>query len=442
MIVNVVVKQVQHVENLSISIDLSKNQLIGVVGRNGIGKTTMIKALMNLHSADTFKKTSSDAIFRPDSNIEYNIDGQRFTFSYDRGISSLNSKQVVPETVRALIDVELPLPFGQRFNFYQSISSADDDIRQAIVLEDYERPEELILFLNEIYSGDKFNNLVEIKIKGVPHYCIALEESRYIREDYLSSGEYFIINLYRKIQSRCKLIVIDEIDLSLDAAAQVNLIEKLRDFCKKYQVNILFTTHSLAMMQTLLDGELYQMRDGDSGIEVLPESYAFIKSTLFGFKGWDRYILTEDIVLSRFLSFIIKKYCGDIFYEYKIIHVGAATSVVDLMLRNAKEGYLSSAENVMTVLDGDQRNEKYAQRDKVIFIPIESVEKELAVHYRSGNIPSLGPNSPADPKKIYEKLKKRKLMTDTKIFEYLCSANEPKIIELAKLLEAFLSPAM
>lgn len=440
MIINVAIKQIQHIENLFFSIDLSKNQLMGIVGRNGIGKTTLMKALLNLRSADTFKKTSSDTIFRQESIVEYDIDGTKIFFSFDKAISSLNSKQTIPDEVRSLIDVELPLPFGQRFNFYQSISSADAEIRKAIVLEDHQRPGELISFLNDIYNTNKFDDLVEIRLKSIPHYCITLPDSRYIREDYLSSGEYFLINLYRKIQSRCKLIVIDEIDLSLDAVAQVHLVRKLRDFCKQYEVNILFTTHSLAMMQTLTSGELFQMRNGDTGIEVFPESYAFIKSTLFGFKGWDRYVLTEDIVLSRFISFIIRKYCGDIFYEYKIIHVGAATSVVDLMLRNAKEEYLSTAENVRAILDGDQRAEKYAKKDGVFFIPIESVEKELFVHYKNGKLPSLGANPPNDPKKIYQKLIKRKLMTEAKIFEYICAAHEPKIVEFAKELSAFLSP--
>ena len=44
-----------------------------------------------------------------------------------------------------------------------------------------------------------------------------------------------------------KLIVIDEIDISLDAAAQAKLVEQLRLSCQKYAVNIVFTTHSLTL---------------------------------------------------------------------------------------------------------------------------------------------------------------------------------------------------
>ncbi|MET3105629.1 ABC-type dipeptide/oligopeptide/nickel transport system ATPase subunit [Oxalobacteraceae bacterium GrIS 2.11] len=441
MKLDIQIKNIQHIDSLSFSIDISKNKLVGIVGRNGVGKTTLIKALQNLHSADTFKRTSSDSIFRPDSEIKYAIDETEITFSFDPMIGSLNSKQHISDEIRSLIDVELPLPFGQRFNFYQSISSADSEIRKAIVLQDYRIPHELIEFMNDIYDSKKFKNLVEVRFKKTSCYCITLEDNRYIREDYLSSGEYFLINLYRKIQSRCKLIVIDEIDISLDAAAQVHLVRKLRDFCGQYGVNILFSTHSLAMMQTLEDGELHQMRCEDGIVRVVAESYAYIKSTLYGFVGWDRYILTEDILLVRFLEYIIKRYDVNAFYEYKIIYVGAAGSVVDLMRRNSQEKFLSEGENVISILDGDQKLEKYARKPNVFFIPIESIEKELFRFYEDKRLPSLGGYETKDPKKLFKKFVESRVLSATNIFEIICVENDRELSEFAVRLGDFLSPA-
>ncbi|MBV6323444.1 ATP-binding cassette domain-containing protein [Duganella violaceipulchra] len=433
------IRNVQHIKLLEFSVDLERNQLMGIVGRNGVGKTTLMKAIQNLRSADTFLKTSSDRIFSEASAIEYELGDTQINFMYDAALGSLNSKGSISDTLRGIVDVELPMPFGQRFNFYQSISDADSKIRQAVVLQDYSRPVELIEFLNEIYSSNKFDELVEVRVKGIPHYCIILPDNRYIREDYLSSGEFFLINLYRKIQLRCKLIAIDEIDISLDAAAQVHLIEKLREFCTKYEVNVVFTTHSLAMMQTLLDGELYHMREGVDGIEVLPESYAYIKSTLFGFRGWDRYVLTEDKVLMRFLEYVINQFCGDVFYEYKIIYIGAAGSVVDLMRRNEREEFFSKKDHVISVLDGDQREEKYAQGDRILFIPFESVEKEIYSDYMDGKLRLLGNYATNDPKKLFAKFISMKVLSELKIFDYLCSKNEAQVVEFAAHLKDFLS---
>lgn len=58
------------------------------------------------------------------------------------------------------------MPFGQRFNNYQNIMSADMDIRTALILGEYEVPVELISFLSDIYKTNKFNGLVEVSAKG------------------------------------------------------------------------------------------------------------------------------------------------------------------------------------------------------------------------------------------------------------------------------------
>jgi hypothetical protein len=107
-----------------------------------------------------------------------------------------------------------------------------------------------------------------------------------------------------------------------------------------------------------------------------------LKACFLVFAGWDRYILTEDEVLENFLEHVIRKYIPRIFYKYKIIYVGGGSNTVALMDRNASHNFLSSKENVIAILDGDQRGEKYAQRDSGIdFLPWESVEKKLFADY-------------------------------------------------------------
>ncbi|WRL07280.1 hypothetical protein RO494_03640, partial [Pseudomonas aeruginosa] len=43
-----------------------------------------------------------------------------------------------------------------------------------------------------------------------------------------------------------------------------------------------------------------------------------------------------------------------LFFTYQIIHVGGGSNVVDLMRQNSTEGFFSTPENVISVLDGDQ----------------------------------------------------------------------------------------
>lgn len=427
-------------------VDLSLNSLTCIVGKNGVGKTTLIKSLQTLRFADTFTQTSQPGIFKDDSLIKYTIDGLEYRFSYDSDIRSLNSKDIIPNAIKENIDVELPMPYGQRFSFFQTLTKADSEIRSNIVLEDYERPAELIDFLNSIYSTEKFNTLIKLKIKKNEYYCILLEDSRYIREDYLSSGEYLLISVYRKIKTQCKFIVIDEIDISLDAAAQTRLAEKLREFCQIYQVNILFTTHSLALMKTLRNDEIFYLLENNGVIAPTPASYNYIKSILFGFKGWDRYILTEDELLQNLIQYLINKHLPETHFQYKIIYIGGGSSVVDLMRRNSKEEFFSQKTNVISVLDGDQAKEKHAQNFKNVYcIPFDSVEKQIHNDYHNGSLQLLntfgripGMENKQLNKQFYQYVRKQKLISEIEVFDYLCETYKKETQHFCNILRAFL----
>ena len=211
MQLNISINNVQHIDEFQIKLDVSQHGLKCIVGKNGVGKTTIIKCIRNLSISDTFAKTSSDNIFSTDSKITYDINGNAYTFSYDSSTKALELKTPIPTGLRSSVDVELPIPHGTRFNFYQSISAANGAIVKAIAFETYQIPNELIDLLNFIYSTEKFNTLIEVSEKGNSYYALLVgSEGRYIREDYLSSGEFFLISLYRKIKSKKKLIVIDE----------------------------------------------------------------------------------------------------------------------------------------------------------------------------------------------------------------------------------------
>ncbi|PSU84334.1 hypothetical protein C0W42_22150 [Photobacterium kishitanii] len=442
MTLNIKVTDVQHVSSVEFDIPLTVNKLTCIVGKNGVGKTTLIKAIRNFSRTDTFVKTSQDSIFKGNSSIIYSYDSKVFSFLYDEEMKTISCKDQLPEDINNIINVELPMPYGNRFSYFQSISSSDKEIRSKIVLDDYSSPEELILLLNTIYQSNKFDSLAEIEIEGNLFYCLLIEE-RYIREDYLSSGEFFLISLYRKIKSRSKLIVIDEIDISLDASAQVFLVNYLREFCSKYNVSILFTTHSLALMRTLNVDELYYMSSLENGIiKIENQSFNYVKSLLFGFNGWDKYILTEDKTLQNFITYIIKNKCPRIFYECKIIYIGGGHNVVDLMKRNQTEEFLSKSENVISILDGDLRDMKYTRIPSVYFIPFQSVEKELYKEYNleGSTLERVSEERfEADGKKIYKSLIKEGKMNENEIFQYLIDKNLAAIETFKDILTTFLT---
>jgi len=434
------IQSVQHIKFFQLDIDLTAHRLICLVGRNGVGKTTMIRALRNLSSADTFLKTANPQIFNNQSRIEYLADDHAIEFVYDQSIRSLNCKSDIPKEVREAVSAELPMPHGTRFNHFKSASDADSDIRQLLIIAKYSRPTELIDFLTSIYQTSKYEDLAEVTVKGRAYYCIVLDDDRYIREDHLSSGEYFLINLYRAIRGASRLIAVDEIDVSLDPAAQVKLAGWLRDFCTKYGCNILFTTHSLAVMQTLKHSEMSYVEEEGGATIHHPVSYSYAKARLFGFHGWDRYILTEDPVLRDFIEHIIHLHCASTFFRYKVIYIGGGSQVVDLLQRNAKEEFLAEPNSVMAVLDGDQRGTQHAKDPAVHLIPVDSVEKAILHHYYDADFPfKLAKQKKfTGSKDAYNQIVQQKMATTYQLFEYICQKYPAEIEQLARTLGKFL----
>lgn len=379
---------VQHIAHLNAEFDLNE-PVTCIVGRNGCGKTTLIRALRNLVQATTFKDTASPYIFSEESRIDYTLNGKVYSYKYNKRVQALDSYQ--PFSRSSDLRVELPLPYGERFNHYQKLGDIDEELRAKIQLDDYESASDLIMLYERIYdlnfeSQHRFKNLKQVVIKKQTYYFVLLENQNYIREDYFSSGEYFVLSLFRLAQLDNTLIVIDELDISLDAAAQVRLVDLLKPLLTENQSKLLFTTHSLALMKTLAEGELYFMENRGGQVSVEPRSYGYIKSVLFGFIGWDRVILVEDIMAQDYLEWMLRDQEG--LAEYKIIHVGGHSQVVNLFDRAQETNYFNlnrPDENLMCILDGDVAVEgSYAGRQDIEYYPFLSVEKQAKVLYEAG----------------------------------------------------------
>lgn len=149
-IFDVSITNIQHIKELRFSIDLSKNTLTCIAGKNSVGKTTLIRAIKNITSADTFSKTASPYIFNDDSKIQYRIDGNEYSFNYRRKLNTIDSNEIIDEKVKSNIFVELPIPHGIRFNLFQKLSDIDEELRTKISLSQYSIPSDLISFLSKI----------------------------------------------------------------------------------------------------------------------------------------------------------------------------------------------------------------------------------------------------------------------------------------------------
>lgn len=444
MLFQVEIRNVRPLRALTFSLDLDRNAPLCIVGRNGAGKTTLAKAIMNFALADTFRRTTSDGALRNDSVVRYTLGSTSFEFTYDSAVGTLSTRQPVPEQLRSLISVELPIPHGQRFSYFHALAEADNEIRRSIILDDYTKPDELIEFLTHIYGDSRFENLLEVRfLRGACCFYFA-DDGRYIREDYFSSGEFFLVNLFRRLQSGERLIFIDEIDISLDAAAQARLAGELRRLCMKFSVNVVFTSHSLALMQTLQEGELFYLESIGELSAMDERSFAYVNSLLFGFQGWDRYILVEDESAKMVIQHHIDRYCRPTHYSYLIIEVGGAGQVISLLDRNRAQEFLAPANSVMAILDGDQKDKGHAAGVGRYCMPLMSLESAFETVYDHPDFTPRLPDSvtlPAEKgraKALYKAYRRHK--PDMDIVELACSSKSDEIQAFAEqILRPFLS---
>ena len=439
------INHVQHIQDFSFSLDLTQNKITAIVGKNGVGKTLLFKAMQNLVTANTFATTSNKHIFNENSQIIYTIDdAKEYKFSYEPKIETIDLKDSVGEDIVKNISVELPIPFGTRFEF-RRFGEIDSELRRNIISKQFNQPTELIELLNFIYDTDRFENLIEVTIKKKKFYAIVLPDNYYIREDYLSSGEYFIISIYKLIQSRCKLIAIDEIDISLDAMVQVRFLQKIREMIQAYEINLVFTTHSLGLMKTLKSDELFYMEFNNGTCTIENSSYNYIKSLLYGFTDYDKYLLVEDEVLKEFIEFVL---AGEaIFNKYIILPIGGADNVIKLMEKNTYKEVFTKAEHVMSVLDGDKSSTRaYKDRPNILFLPFKSVEKDFYKAYKEGAFGSFSQEQLAsynlqseNAKNIYNMFLRENIKSSQEINQFLTSTKSDKVASFKTTIMEFLN---
>lgn len=370
------IENVKGFSNICIDFDYPESNFIVVTGKNGVGKTTLVKSLSLIKDPSVFQRTSGDKSIDIDSKIEFCLfEHKKITFSYNSQHDSLDTRDSLPD--ERYILSELPIPYGERFKRFSLISSFDSEIRASIASSEYCEADEMIEFLSGVYKSDKFSSLKKVNLGKNDFYIKLKDDDFYIREDHFSSGEFFLIQLYRLIVSDSSLVVIDEVDIALDASAQINLYSALKPLLKKYRTRLIVVSHSLAFMSAVDEGCLYYLEDGENGPTLERRSFGYIKSDLYGFQGRERYILTEDKVLLGFLEYIIKKHITP-FFQYEIIPVGGQPQIDSIAERNDKYSIFGDSDKVVIFIDKDISDKiKYRGPSKVFFSPVDDIEVYL-----------------------------------------------------------------
>ena len=367
------IKNIKGISNLEVDFNYPKSRMIVITGKNGTGKTTVIKAFKLISDIQIYQISSAENSLSPESIVSFSLDGYApFNFTYEAKVKALDTKDELPGEGRVV--AELPIPYGQRFLHFSLVAANDQGLRANIASSDYRPAKELIDFLKSVYSTDKYDRLLSTSVSGREFYFFLLNDDYYLREDHFSSGEYFLIQIYRLLTSGADIVVIDELDVALDASAQTRLFASFKPILKKYNVRMLLISHSLAFMETVDDGGLYYLEATDNAISLAQRSFGYIKSDLYGFYGKERFILTEDKVLSGFIHYIIKTQIA-YFFEYEIIEVGGHPQIDSMAAKNDSSQIFGDSHQVLIVTDKDIFNKlKYEGPIRKYCTPVDDIE--------------------------------------------------------------------
>lgn len=446
------INQIQHLSNLNVSFDFNESKIFCIVSHNGIGKTTLIKSMGILFQPTIFVKTSNPFIFNENSKLLINLDDDVYEYKYNTSIKQIDCNN--PINKQNLGIVELPIPYGKRYGAFSKLNDIDGELRVKIAFKEYSIPAKLIAFLEFIYPYKNFSDLKSVNINGEEYFFKIVGNSNYIREDYFSSGEYFVINLYRIINSETKIVIIDEIDISLDSYAQIRLVKLIKKSSEETNKFFIFTTHSLAMLKSIdeIGIDIYYLENINGVTDLKKRGYSYIKGVMFEFKGSDRYILTEDAVLKKYIENKIQKITNKSIFNKKekieVISIGGCENVIDFYRKNKTDSFLCERdEKILVVLDGDVKKEITEKNkdiiSKLLFLPFDSVEKEIFKKYESReyNLPYVGKlrgKQEKKNKKYFDKLIKKNGFNIEKIFLIAEKDNYDSVQAFEQRLTSFL----
>jgi len=121
MILTVDIRELQHLANISVSFDFTRDPLICMTSKNGVGKTSIIKALALLKDTAIVSKTSSVFSISEETKIDIKINDDIYVFRFNAG--DLDTKNILRD--ESFINVELPIPYGKRFSDFPALGNID-----------------------------------------------------------------------------------------------------------------------------------------------------------------------------------------------------------------------------------------------------------------------------------------------------------------------------
>jgi predicted ATPase len=169
----------------------------------------------------------------------------------------------------------------------------------------------------------------------------------------MGSGEASVLRILQAIflSEKGLLLVIDEIELGLHPSAQRKLIAELKQLCFDHKCQIICTTHSPVIIDSLpLDARFYVENVNDSTRVQKGVSSEFTLARLSDESQEELTAFVEDEVA---LAIVTNSLSCNLRSRVRVVVIGSSQAVLSQLISRFRE----NRPNCMALLDGDKRNE-------------------------------------------------------------------------------------
>lgn len=193
-----------------VSIDVLRNEAVGIVGTSGCGKTTLSRVLAGLLVPTSGSLIYNGVEVSSLSKASYKAYRNSVQMVFQDTLGALNPRMKMYDVLREVLIVHFK-------NTYKSESCLDNRIRELM-------------------------NLVELPESLLPKY-----------PHEMSGGQRQRIGIARALALKPSVLIADEPVSALDVSVQAQIIKMLDNIRKQEEMSLIFVSHDLAVVNCLCD---------------------------------------------------------------------------------------------------------------------------------------------------------------------------------------------
>ncbi|MCI1273995.1 MAG: ATP-binding protein [Clostridiaceae bacterium] len=180
---------------------------------------------------------------------------------------------------------------------------------------------------------------------------------------------------FAKLPEKRGILLIDELEATLFPAAQINLVEKLYKYSKQFNLQIIFTTHSIEILKYLYQKKwsdvkinFLELKDNKVFNTVDPEikyiEHKIKAEAVIKIPNIQKQLICEDELASYWIKGLLKgtSLLKDVNINFKNMNNGC--------IKQLAESNLKCFSNFIFILDADCKSKKeYKKIKNIIFLP-------------------------------------------------------------------------